>query len=381
MDKTEIQSHFEKLHGNLDEFKTVHNKRLDTQEQRLDDIEARFATHGLTGKVPEQNSNPQHTAAILNYLRKGEHGVSGDIKAELSVHSDPEGGYFVNPDMTGRIVEKIYETSPMRQVANVTTTNADAKEGLNDLDEASAGWVGETESRTETDTPDIGEWRIPIHEMYAEPRATQKQLEDADRDVESWLEGKLASKFGRMENTAFVSGDGIKKPRGFLDHDNASTNDDSRAWGTLQFVTTGNSGDFAASDSADVLYDCLFKLKANYLANAVWMMARSTMAEVAKLKDGQGNYLLTMGRIDARTPFSLLGYPVFIAEDMPAIASNSLSIAFGDFNSGYQIVDRRGITILRDPYTAKGKVKLYSTKRVGGDLLNSEAIKLIKFGS
>ena len=269
----------------------------------------------------------------------------------------------------------------MRAIASVMTITADAVEGMLDLGEPAAGWVAEVEARAETATPQVGLWRIPVHELYAEPRVSQKLLDDASFDVESWLAQKVAEKFGRSENAAFVAGGGVGMPRGFTTYATAATADASRPWGTLQHVPTGTSGAFAASNPGDVLIGLTYALKAGFRAGARFVMARATAAEVRKLKDtSSGQYLWQPG-LAAGSPASLLGYPVVEAEDMPAIGANSLSIAFGNFREGYAVVDRQGIRTLRDPYTAKPQVKFYTTKRVGGDVLDFDAIKLLKFGA
>lgn len=314
------------------------------------------------------------------FVRKGDAHWTPEMHAAMSVGSDPDGGYFVPADMSGRIVTKIYESSPVRQYASVQTISSDAYEGVDDLDEAGAGWVGEQGARSETTTPQVQKWRIPVHEMYAEPKATQKLLDDAAVPVESWLGDKVSNRFSRLENAAFVTGDGNLKPRGFLDYPMATTDDDSRAWGTVQYFVTGASGAFASSNPGDVLISALFALKDQYGMNAVWAMRRATEAAVRKLKDGDGNYLWQPD-FTAKSQRSILGQPVAGFQDMPAIAADSYSIAVADFAEAYQIVDRIGIRILRDPYTSKPYVKFYTTKRVGGGLINSEALKVIKFGT
>lgn len=314
--------------------------------------------------------------ALQSYLRKNNAGGNLDEIKALSVGSDPDGGYTVTPDMTGRIAQLVRDTSPMRQVANVVTIGTDALEGINDLNEATSGWVGETESRSETTTPKIGEYRIPVHEQYAEPRATQKLLDDALFNVEEWLSGKIADRLARMENDAFVNGNGVKKPRGFLTY--AAGTPSASTFNVIEQIPTGAAGAFAGSNPGDALINLVYALKASYRENAVFMMKRSVLAEVRKLKDTAGNYLWQPD-FQQRQGGTLLGFNVVEAEDMPSIAANSLSIAFGDFNKGYQIVDRQGIRILRDSFTAKPYVKFYTTKRTGGDVVNLEAIKLMKF--
>jgi len=317
----------------------------------------------------------EYRKAFTEYMRKGDRAESMHAKA-LSVGVDPDGGYTVEPDTSGRIVEKVYETSPMRQVAAQQTIGTDALEGLFDLDEATANWVHETGSRDETNTPKLAAWRIPVHELYAFPFATQKVLDDSMIDLEAWLQNKVADKFSRKENEAFVKGDGNGKPRGFLTYP-AGT----KLPGQIQRFYTGESGDFAgAPDGGDILLDAIYGMKQAYRGNARWHMNRGTVSEVRKLKDSEGRYLWQPG-IAAGQPAQLLGYPVLEFEDMPALGDDSLSIAFANMNEGYQIVDRHGIRVLRDPYTNKPYVGFYTIRRTGGDVINFEAIKLIQFGS
>jgi len=314
--------------------------------------------------------------AFDTFLRKGEEVMGGDERKALSVGSDPDGGYVVYPEMSGRIVQKVYETSPMRAYASVQVISTDALEGVYDLGEASSGWVGETDSRTDTNTPQIGKWRIPVHELYAKPKATQKILDDAAINMEGWLAGKVAEKFARDESTAFVSGNGINRPRGFLTYASGTT-----IPGTIERIKTGVSSAFAANPGGpDKLIDALYSLKAPYRANANWFMTRAVTALARKLKDSDGQYQWQPSN-QAGQPATLLGYPVASFEDLEALAANSLSMAVGDMREAYQIVDRIGIRTLRDPYSSKPYVEFYTTKRVGGDVVNFEAIKLIEFGS
>jgi HK97 family phage major capsid protein len=269
---------------------------------------------------------------------------------------------------------KVFETSPMRAYASVQVISTDALEGLFDLNEASSGWVGETDTRTETNTPALGKWRIPTHELYAKPTATQKLLDDAEINMEAWLAGKVAEKFARDEATAFVTGSGINRPRGFLTYASGTT-----LPGTIERFITGVNGAFAAApNGGDVLINALYGLKAQYRANATWFMNRATTTLTRKLKDTDGAYVWSPG-IAAGQPATLLGYPVASFEDMPDPATDSLSIAVGDMREAYQIVDRIGIRTLRDPFSSKPYVEFYTTKRVGGDVVNFEAIKLIEF--
>lgn len=320
-----------------------------------------------------------HKKAVQSYMRKGSDTKLIEMQTKaLSVDSQPDGGFWVMPDTTGRIVQKVFESSPVRQFANVQAISTDALEGDYDLDEAGAGWTSERGSRVESTTPQVGQWRIPAHELYAEPRATQKLLDDASVDPEAWLAAKVSNKFARTEATAFVTGTGAGQPRGFLTYANGVPS--KAAWKVIEQTGTGVSGAFAATpNGADVFLTLMGTMKEAYLSgNVVWAMNRTTRAAVRKLKDSQGRYFLDFDA--SQTPKqSIFGIPVAAFEDMPVIAAGSLSIALANFAEAYQIVDRIGIRVLRDPYTAKPFVKFYTTKRVGGDVINHEAIKLMVF--
>ena len=358
-------------------FAEVDGKTVDLEAKA-----AKFGKHtarafGAEGGEMNVEGLDAYKAAAERYLRKGDRSLTEiEIKA-LSVGGDPDGGYVVNPDMSGRMVQKVYETSIMRAYASVQTISTDSLEGLYDNDEAGYGWVGETAARTETTTPQLGKWSIPVHEVYANPAATQKILDDAEIGIEAWLSAKVAERFARAENAAFVSGSGVDQPRGFTTYP-----DGTDLTNSVERFNTGVNGGFAAApNGGDVLIDALYALKAPYMANATWFMSRSTMATVRKVKDSDGSYLWTPG-IAAGQPASVLGYSVAPAfEDMPTVATGSLSIAVGDMRSAYQIVDRAGIRVLRDPFTNKPYVHFYSTKRTGGDLINGEALKLIEFSA
>lgn len=317
------------------------------------------------------------------FRRKVDNDLTPEIHAALSVGSDPAGGYWVLPDTSGAIAKFVYETSPMRQYASVQAIGTDRLIGFNDLgeDSSAAGWVGENASRPETDTPEIGKWEIPVHEQYANPKASKSVLDDASVDIGAWLEGKVAARLARREATAFVSGNGVSKPRGFLDYASASAPGSTpTTWKRVEYTKTGVNGGFHATLPGDVFITAIGLLKTPYLQGAIWAMNRTTKAAARKIKDGQGNYLMLP---DFREGFKevLLGMPVAGFEDMPAIATGSDSIALANFKEGYQIVDRQGIQVLRDPYTAKPFVHFYTTRRVGGDVVNFEAIKLIRFAA
>lgn len=358
--------------------------RLDTRLDELQDSitrAQRMPWGGLPQPAALSQEAREHKTAFLRYLRTGREDGLRDLETRaMSVGSDPDGGYMVPSDMSGRVVEHLYETSPIRQVALVVPTSATEYIGWSDLTEAGGGWTDETSTPTETTTPTLGQYRIPTHHLFAEPRASQTMLDDAGSDFENWLTRKIASKLARLEATAFVSGSGVGRARGFTTYTTVATADASRAWGQLEHVTSGANGAFAASNPGDKLLDLIYKLNPAYRTGARWVMARSLVAEVRKLKDGQGLYIWAPG-LGAMQPQTLLGYPITEAEDMPTLATGSLSLAFGDFREGYTIVDRIGLRITADPYTAKPFVKFYATRRVGGAVVNSDAIKFLKFSA
>jgi HK97 family phage major capsid protein len=313
-------------------------------------------------------------------LRYGKDALSGDELKSLQVGVDADGGFLVTPDTTGRMVKRIYETSDIRRIASVQTISTDKLEGTEDLGEAGAGWVGETQTRPESDTPQLGEWEIPVHEMYAEPHATQKLLDDASVDMEAWLGTKVGDRFGRLENAAYVTGNGVRRPRGFASYPVAVDDGSGVAWGSIGVVNSGANGGFTASNPADRVHDLVGTLKSAYLQGAAFVTRRQVITAIRKFKDGQGQYLwqpsLVLGE-----PEQLAGYPIVRAEDLPALAAGSLSLWFGNFAEGYQIVDRQGTRVLRDPYTRKPFVKFYTTRRTGGAVVNFEAIKAMRFAA
>ncbi|MEM1019633.1 MAG: phage major capsid protein, partial [Pseudomonadota bacterium] len=248
------------------------------------------------------------------------------------------------------------------------------------LGQPSSGWVGETGARPETNTPTFQEVTPPYGEIYANPAASQAMLDDARFDVEAWLAEELAQEFAAQEGTAFVSGDGTSKPKGFLTYATSNASDDTRPYGTIQTVVTGNAGAFPTTDPADVLFELVHSLRPAYRQNAVFVMNTQTLSEIRKFKDDDGAYLWRPGLAD-QMPATLLGYPVVEAEAMDPIAADNSAVAFGNFKRGYLIADRHATRILRDPYSNKPFVHFYATRRVGGAVVDSNAIKLLKFSA
>ncbi|MGQ0589349.1 MAG: phage major capsid protein [Sphingosinicella sp.] len=313
---------------------------------------------------------------VERYLRKGlEAGV--ELKA-FSGASEAAGGYAVPEELDAAIERTLTAISPIRAIANVVKVGSAGYRKLVTTGGTPSGWVAETAARPETDTPDFAEVAPPFGELYANPAASQAMLDDAAFDVEAWLASEIATEFARAEGAAFVSGNGTNRPKGFLAAPNSIQVDSIRPFGTLQFLSTGVDGGFPASAPQDTLIDLVQALRAPYRQGAVFVMNSATAARIRKFRTDDGAFLWQPG-LAAGQPDTLLGYPVVEAEDMPDAAAGSLSIAFGNFRAGYLIAERAETAILRDPFTNKPFVHFYATKRVGGQVMNSEAIKLLKF--
>lgn len=323
----------------------------------------------------------EYKAAANNFMRRGIDDLSIEERKTLSVGSDPDGGYFVTPDMTGAIVRKVYETSPMRQYASVQSISSDKLEGIEDLDEAGAGYAGETSQSGNSDTPQTGKWSIPVYWIDTEPKTTQQLLDDSSVDIEAWLSGKVAAKFGRFENSEFVAG-AQGKIKGFTSYTTAADDGSGVDWGTLGHVVSGVNGGFAtdANKPVDTLHDLMGTLKTEYMSDAAWFTSRSVVTKMRKFKDTTNQYLWQPSLIPGQ-PETFMGHAIARMEDMPALATGSLSLAFGDMKRAYQIVDRQGMRVLRDNLTSKPYVKFYTTKRTGGGVINFEALKLMKFAA
>lgn len=321
-----------------------------------------------------------YKSAWDKFARRGEHALSMDERKALQAGVDSDGGYTLPPPTAGRIVSRVFDLSPIRQISSVQALNNGVLEGLNDNDEASYGWVGETGARSTTNTPTVGKYRIEAFEMYAAPKASQTIIDDSGLDIESWLAGKVADRFARVEGAAFCVGTGVGQPKGFASYTTAATADATRAWGQLEHVKTGANGAFHTTQ-ADPLFGLIQAFKSAYLQNARFVTTREVIAAIRKFKTTTTLEYIWQPGLQQGAPQMLLGYPVVIAQDMPALATGSLSLALGDFREGYQVVDRLGVRTLRDPYTDKPYVVFYSTKRVGGGVLNFEAIKFLQFAS
>jgi len=312
---------------------------------------------------------------VDGFLRQGR---EAELKS-LSGAVPADGGYAVPRAIDEKIAGILKKISPIRQVAQVVQVGTAGYRKLIMTSGTASGWVSETAARPETNAPKFTEIAPPFGELYANPSASQAMLDDASFNVEEWLATEIAGEFARAEAAAFVNGTGTNQPKGFLGAATSNAADASRAFGTLQFVATGNATGFDTSPELKLI-DLVHSLKAGHRQGAVFLMNSATLAQVRKFKAADGSFLWTPGLLDG-APARLLGYPVIEAEDMPDIAAGNFPIAFGNFRNGYLIAERSATRILRDPFTNKPFVNFYATKRIGGQVLDSEAIKLIKIST
>ncbi|MBB4303770.1 HK97 family phage major capsid protein [Rhodobium orientis] len=358
----------DRLNRSLDDQKRlIDGYLIKSQRPRLGFERGRTSVAGL-----------EHKAAFDAYVRSGrDDGLHRLEEKALSVGSDPDGGYLVPDETETEIMRRLAEVSPIRAIADVRQVSSSVYKKPFSISGPAVGWVGETTDRTPTAAPTLDELSFPTMELYAMPAATATLLDDTAVNIDEWLAAEVETAFAEQEGSAFVAGDGNAKPRGFLDYDTIA--ESSWAWKKLGYVATGIDGAFPADTPSDILIDLVYTLKAGYRQNARWVMNRSTQGELRKLKDADDNYIWQPpATADAQA--MLMNFPVVEAEDMPDIDSDTMAIAFGDFRRGYLIVDRLGVRVLRDPYSAKPYVLFYTTKRVGGGVQDFDAIKLLKFG-
>ena len=356
------------------------NNEISDLTKMLDEVNATMNALRVGGGGGEDDPDTAAYGQAFNkWFRKGDRAVEdlGElaVKAKMTTDSDPDGGYLVPTEMDSQIDRVLGTVSAMRQLARVINISTDEFKKLVNMGGAGSGWVGEREGRSETSTPTLRELVFNTAEIYANPAATQKLLDDASVDIAAWLADEVGIEFAEQEGAAFVTGDGVKKPRGFLAYDTIANA--SYAWGKLGFVISGGAAGFAASNPADAIIDLYYALKAGYRNGASFLTSDAVMKDIRKFKDGQGNYLWAPPT-GPDMPATILGKPVVTDDNMPALGSNAFPMAFGNFQRGYLIVDRMGVRVLRDPYTNKPYVHFYTTKRVGGGVQNFEAIKLLK---
>ena len=359
-------------------FQSEVKQSLQHQEERLTMLDRKQMTFGRPALATSAEVEVPHKKAFAAYLRSGDddglRGLVLDGKA-MSTAVAADGGYLVDPQTADSIRSMLVSTSSLRAVANVVQVEATSFDVLIDRSEVGSGWATETGATTETSTPAIERISIALHELSAMPKASQRLLDDSAFDVEGWLASKIATRFIRAEAGAFINGDGVDKPKGILLP--AKVANASWTWGNLGYIPTGAAADFATSNASDCIVYLVYALGADYRANGTFLMNSKTAGAVRKMKDADGRFMWG-DSLQAGEPARLMGYPVLICEDMPDVGANTYPIAFGDFTAGYTIAERPDLRILRDPFSAKPNVLFYANKRVGGDVTDYAAIKLLK---
>jgi len=370
----------EAITGFVTEFKGFQadfQTKLQQTEERLTMLDRKNMTAARPPLAGGVDQGAPHQKAFNAYVRSGDdEGLRGlELSGKsLSTAVNTDGGYLVDPATSDSVLSVLNATASIRSIASVVNVEATSYDVLVDQGDIGSGWATETSNLTETTTPTIDRITISLHELSALPKASQRLLDDSAFDIEGWLAGRIADRFARAEADSFINGDGIDKPKGFLAH--PSVDNDVWTWGNLGYVPTGADGDVTAESIIELVY----ALGAAYRANASFVMNSKTAGLVRKLKDNDGRFLWTDG-LAAGQPAVLMGYPVLIAEDMPDAAVDANAIAFGDFAAGYTVAERPDLRILRDPFSAKPHVLFYATKRVGGDVSDFSAIKLLKFAT
>ena len=367
--------------GFLREFSSFQDEVKSTlkhQEERLTMLNAKTMSYGRPALSARAEVEVPHQKAFNAYLRSGDDdGLRGLVLEGKAMSSAvaADGGYLVDPQTADRIQSMLLSTSSLRSVANVVQVEATSFDVIVDRSEVGSGWATETAATTETATPVIERISVKLHELAAMPKASQRLLDDSAFDVEGWLAEKIATRFTRAEAAAFINGDGVDKPKGILLP--AKVANASWTWGAIGYVPTGAAADFATTNAADCIVNLVYALGADYRANATFVMNSKTVGAVRKMKDADGRFLWSDG-LAAGEPSRLMGYPVLVCEDMPDVGANSYPLAFGDFRAAYTIAERPDLRILRDPFSAKPNVLFYANKRVGGDITDYAAVKLLK---
>lgn len=384
-----LRNEIDEIKGNMPKdvvTEEKHNRmsaEITAKMQAIQDAQAKMqAVMDRPGGNGEGGEDPEQKAKFEDFLRKG-YDLSGRQQGKLtlevramSTDVNPDGGYLVRPEFVNKVVSRVFETSPMRQVADVITGSAKSIEMLIDDDEAVVRGVGEGASGGETGTPDVAMKSIMAHKIEAAPKMTSEMIEDAYFNVEEWLSGKVTRKIARTENTRFVNGSGVNQPRGFLTY---------AAWASAGVYEQGkieqvNLG-AAAALTSDGLIGLQSALVEDYQPGATWLMHRATFGKALQLKGADQYFFSPVLMRDGQAQMQMLGKPVVFMSDMPLVGANNLAVAYGDFSVGYTIYDRQGIVVLRDPFSSHGFVTYYTTKRTGGDVTSFDAIKIGKIAS
>ncbi|MDG9671822.1 phage major capsid protein [Hahella sp. CR1] len=385
----DIQDVAEELSSRFTEFKSANDSSMEATRaevikltEKTDKLNAQLSElealkKELDGLYKKQNrpgtveGDAEYRKHFIDQWMRKNNAAGIEVKA-VNLGANQDGGFGVPEELDRQILELERELSPMRALCRNIQVSTDGYKRLVNLGGAGSGWVGETDARPETNTPKLAQIEAFMGEIYANPATTQKALDDVYFNVEQWIADEVAQEFVDREADAFLNGDGVGKPKGILAYAMDAAPDASREFGKLQRVISGKAGDF----NADNLLSVIYRLKKAFRRNASWMMTGTTVEKVRKFKDADGNYMWRPG-IEAGQPSLLLGYGIEENEDMPEVAADANAILFGDFMRGYSIVDRIGARMLRDPYTHKPFVHFYTTKRVGGMLVDSNAIKVL----
>lgn len=356
------------------------DRTLDQTKARIDQLalKARRPSLGETRAETMDPAAREHKAAFEAYIRSGDaQGLKRLEEKALSSGSGPDGGFLVPVPQERELLRRMALISPVRALATVREISGNQLKKAFSTTGPASGWVNETAARPQTNSQILADLTFPAMELYAMPSATQSLLDDGAINIEEWIADEIETVFAEREGQAFIAGDGIDKPRGILAYTNVAQA--SWTWGNVGYLATGVSAGFATTAPSDILIDLAHAVKAPYRQNGTFIMSRSTQAAVRKFKDSTGNYLwqppISLGQMA-----TFMNFPIVESEDMPNIAANSFSVAFGDFKRAYLVVDRTGIRVLRDPFTAKPYVLFYTTKRVGGGVQDFDAYKLLRFG-
>ena len=381
-------SSFDEIKNLVETLSDFQKAKLNDLSNRLDGIEAAKNHAEVFGSAPvAKKANPEHSKAFMAFARKGiESGLRDiEINAAMTTADDPSGGYAVPTTIDGTIEKLLVDQSPMRRICTVIPISTPDYHKLVNKGGTSSGWVGETEERPETSTPQLAKLVPYLGEIYANPAATQQSLDDMGFDVESFLGESIGEEFAMRESEAFITGSGLKTPKGLLTYPTATTADATRDFGTLQYKKTGDAGGFIAATAtaspADCLVDLLYSVRKAYRRGSVWLMNSNTLSVVSKMKDAINGLPVWSRGLAEGQPSTLLGYAIEEDENMPDIGAGAFPIAFGSFKRAFVIVDRQQARILRDPFTNKPFVHFYSSRRVGNFLQNSQAVKLLKISA
>lgn len=357
-----------KLEAKLDSFEEV-NQKLTLAEQNAEQIKEQVSKIETMVTRPDSGFESKQVDDYLNafdrYCRKGLEGLQPDEKKALTVSNDSTGGYLAPPEYVRELLKTITEISPIRTIARVRSTGARSIQIPKRDGQFSAQWVSESGTRSETTGYTVGLEELPAHEMYALVDISEQDLEDTVFDLEAEMQSEFAEQFAKAEGTAFVSGDSVGKPHGFMDHSG---------------VGHVNSGT-ADAVTADGLISLVHNIKSDYTRNGTFVFNRATLASIRKLKDTAGQYVFQTGMmLGGNMVNTILGHPYVEATDMPSEAANAFPVAFGDFRRAYMIVDRVNLAVLRDPFTqaTTGNVRYIARKRVGGQVVQKEAINKLK---